>query len=125
MFLRGRKLMALMGATLALGLVAGCGDDDEPEGGTTATEESTPAEGGGGTIKVGVLSDCEGAFGSFFEPTASGFNLALIRSAGGKAAGEKPTDGVTAPRSATRRSRSSATAVPTTPPTRRSRRPAA
>ena len=85
--------MALCGATLALGLIAGCGDDDEPSG--TASEESTPAEGGGGgTIKVGVLSDCEGAFGSFFEPTASGFNLALIRSAGAKAAGEKPTDGL-------------------------------
>ena len=94
MFLRGRKLMALCSATLALGLIAGCGDDDEGGGGT-ASEESTPAEGGGGgTIKVGVLSDCEGAFGSFFEPTASGFNLALIRSAGAKAAGEKPTDGL-------------------------------
>jgi branched-chain amino acid transport system substrate-binding protein len=92
--LRGRKLLALMGAIAALGLVAGCGDDDEPEGGDTAAE-STPAEGGGGTIKVGFLSDCEGAFGSFFEPTASGFNLALIRHAGGEPAGEKPTDGVT------------------------------
>jgi branched-chain amino acid transport system substrate-binding protein len=95
--LRGRKLLALMSAVAALGLVAGCGDDDEDsgggDGGTAA--ESTPAEGGGGTIKVGFLSDCEGAFGSFFEPTASGFNLALIRHAGGKPAGEKPTDGVT------------------------------
>jgi branched-chain amino acid transport system substrate-binding protein len=92
--LRGRKLLALASAIAALGLVAGCGDDDEPEGGTAA-EESTPAEGGGGTIKIGILSDCEGAFGSFFEPTASGANLALIRHAGGTPAGEKPTDGVT------------------------------
>jgi branched-chain amino acid transport system substrate-binding protein len=92
--LRGRKLLALMSAVAALGLVAGCGDDDD-EGGGTASEESTPAEGGGGTIKIGILSDCEGAFGSFFEPTASGANLALIRHAGGKPAGEKPTDGVT------------------------------
>ena len=87
--------MALGCATLALGLVAGCGSDDDDEGGgTTATEESTPAEESGGTIKIGVLSDCEGAFGSFFEPTASGANLALIRHAGGKPAGEKPTDGI-------------------------------
>jgi branched-chain amino acid transport system substrate-binding protein len=94
--LRGRKLLALMSAVAALGLVAGCGDDDEDSGGGDGTAaESTPAEGGGGTIKIGFLSDCEGTFGSFFEPTASGFNLALIRQAGGKPAGEKPTDGVT------------------------------
>ena len=85
--------MALGCVTLALGLVAGCGDDDEPSGGGTASDESTPA--GGGTIKVGILSDCEGAFGSFFEPTISGANLALIKYAGGTAAGEKPSDGVT------------------------------
>jgi branched-chain amino acid transport system substrate-binding protein len=94
---RARKLMALASVTLALGLVAGCGsdDDDEPSGGTTATEESTPSGGdSGGTIKVGVLSDCEGAFGSFFEPTVSGFNQALIDAAGAKAAGAKPSDGL-------------------------------
>jgi branched-chain amino acid transport system substrate-binding protein len=89
-----RKLLVLFGAVLALGLVgAGCGDDDdEPSGGGDGAAQE---DGGGGTIKVGVLSDCEGAFGSFFEPTASGANLALIKWAGGTAAGEKPTDGVT------------------------------
>src|SRR5215208_5317523 len=96
-FVRARKLMALASATLALGLVAGCGsdDDDEPSGGSASTEESTPSGGdSGGTIKVGVLSDCEGAFGSFFEPTASGFNQALIDAAGAKASGSKPSDGI-------------------------------
>ncbi len=57
-------------------------------GGDTAAQEE------GGTIKVGFLSDCEGAFGSFFEPTISGAHLALIRYAGAKAAGEKPSDGI-------------------------------
>jgi branched-chain amino acid transport system substrate-binding protein len=92
---RGRRLMALGCATLALGLVAGCGSDDggDDAGGSSASSDATPS--GGGTVKVGILSDCEGAFGSFFEPTASGANLALIRAAGAKAAGEKPTDGVT------------------------------
>ena len=96
--MRGRKLMALLGVALALGLVAGCGDDDDDSGGGGSTSaESTPAEdsgGGGDTIKVAVLSDCEGAFGSFFEPTASGFNQALIDAAGAKPAGEKPSDGI-------------------------------
>jgi branched-chain amino acid transport system substrate-binding protein len=94
---RARKLMALVFALLALGLVAGCGsdDDDSGDGGTEASETSTPSGGdSGGTIKVGVLSDCEGAFGSFFEPTVSGFNQALIDAAGAKPAGEKPSDGL-------------------------------
>ena len=79
--MRGRKLMALASVAIALGLVAGCGsdDDDEPSGGAGRIEESTPSGGGGDTIKVAVLSDCEGAFGSFFEPTASGFNQAADR----------------------------------------------
>ncbi len=90
--MRGRKLLTLLAALLALALIgAGCGDDDDggDDGGEPAAQEE-----GGGTIKVGILSDCEGAFGSFFEPTASGANLALIKYAGGTAAGEKPTDGV-------------------------------
>jgi branched-chain amino acid transport system substrate-binding protein len=93
---RGCKLMALAGVALALGLVAGCGgDDDDDSGGTAATPTSTAEGGGGGeAIKVGVLSDCEGDFGSFFELTASGFNQALIDAAGAKPAGEKPTDGL-------------------------------
>jgi branched-chain amino acid transport system substrate-binding protein len=89
--LRTRKLMALFGALLALALVGvGCGGDDQEGGG--------PAQDGGaqegGTIKVAFLSDCEGAFGSFFEPTISGAHLALIRYAGAKPAGEKPSDGI-------------------------------
>jgi branched-chain amino acid transport system substrate-binding protein len=89
--------MALASVAIALGLVAGCGsDDDEGDNGGQAAGESTPSSGGGGdTIKVAVLSDCEGAFGSFFELTASGFNQALIDAAGGKPAGDKPSDGVT------------------------------
>lgn len=89
--MRGRKLLTLLAALLALVLVgAGCGGDDEPEGNGAAQEE----EGGGEPIRVAMLSNCEGPFGSFFEPTASGMNLALIKYAGGTAAGEAPTDGV-------------------------------
>ena len=90
--MRARKLLALASATLALGLVAGCGSDDE--GGDSGSQESSSSESGGGTIKVAFLSDCEGTFGSFFEPTISGFNQALIDKAGAKAAGAKPSDGI-------------------------------
>jgi branched-chain amino acid transport system substrate-binding protein len=92
--LKGHRSWALVGVVAALALVgAGCGDDDEDSGGggTSSSEESS----GGGTIKIGFLSDCEGAFGSFFEPTISGANTALIKFAGAKPAGEKPSDGVT------------------------------
>ena len=66
-----------------------------------------------------------GRFGSFFEPTASGFNQALIDKAGAKPAARSRARASPAPRSPARRSRSSGTAAPTTPPTRRSRRRAA
>src|SRR4029450_12419148 len=60
--LRARKLLALVIAILALGVVAvGCGgDDDSSSGDNNATSDSG---GGGGPIKVAYLSDCEGAFG--------------------------------------------------------------
>ena len=62
---------------------------------TVAATRLRAPGGGGGTIKVGFLSDCEGDFGSFFEPTASGFNQALIDKAGAKPASKKPSEGVT------------------------------
>jgi branched-chain amino acid transport system substrate-binding protein len=87
-------LLALIGAMLALALVVtACGDDDDDGGG--GGEGAAQDGGGGGTIKVGFLSDCEGAFGSFFEPTASGFNQALIDKAGAEPTGEKPSEGIT------------------------------
>jgi branched-chain amino acid transport system substrate-binding protein len=77
-----RPRYVVLGIVAALTL-AGCG----------GTEGSAPSS--GGTIKIGFLSDCEGAFGSFFEPTASGANYALIKYAGAKPNGKRPTDGVT------------------------------
>ena len=90
--MRGTRSLALVSAVLALGLAA-CGEEEEPT--TAGGGAATPEASGGDTIKVGFLSDCEGAFGSFFEPTASGFNQALIDAAGAEPAGKKPTDGVT------------------------------
>jgi branched-chain amino acid transport system substrate-binding protein len=89
--LRARRLLALGSATLALGLVAGCGGDDDS---ADSAKKSDSASKSGGTIKVGFLSNCEGDFGSFFEPTISGFNQAMIDKAGAKPAGNKPSDGI-------------------------------
>ena len=90
--MRARKVLAVGGSVLALGLVAGCGSDDDEGSGDSGSEKQ--GQSSGGTVKVGFLSDCEGAFGSFFEPTISGFNQAMIDKAGAKPAGEKPSDGI-------------------------------
>jgi branched-chain amino acid transport system substrate-binding protein len=94
--LTSRRLLALFAALLALALVGvGCGDDDDDGGG--GGDEAAQEDGGGGggdPIRVAMLSNCEGPFGSFFEPTASGMNTALIKYAGARPAGERPTDGV-------------------------------
>jgi branched-chain amino acid transport system substrate-binding protein len=90
--LRARKLLAIS-AVAAVGLATGCGSSDDKGSSTPSSGSSSSSS--GGTIKVGFLSDCEGAFGSFFEPTIAGFNQALIDKAGAKAAGSKPSDGVT------------------------------
>jgi branched-chain amino acid transport system substrate-binding protein len=92
--LRARKLLALGFATLALGVVAvGCGDDDSSSD-SGDNQAASSDSGGGGPIKIAYLSDCEGAFGAFFEPDIAGANLAFIKYAGATAAGSKPSDGL-------------------------------
>jgi len=87
--------LTLFAALLALALVgAGCGGDDEESGGGGDGQAQDGDAGSGEPIRVAMLSNCEGPFGSFFEPTASGMNTALIKYAGATAAGEAPTDGV-------------------------------
>jgi branched-chain amino acid transport system substrate-binding protein len=87
-----RKLLALLGAALMLVFaVAGCGGSDKKK---TTTATTSGGGSSGGAIKVGFLSDCEGDFGSFFEPTAAGANQALINYAGAQPASKKPSEGV-------------------------------
>jgi branched-chain amino acid transport system substrate-binding protein len=91
--LRARKLLALGIAILASGVVAvGCGGDDSSS--SSDDNASSSSSSGGKTIKVAYLSDCEGAFGAFYEPDIAGANTAFIKYAGGKAAGSKPSDGL-------------------------------
>jgi branched-chain amino acid transport system substrate-binding protein len=92
--LRARKLLALGFAALALGVVgAGCGSDDNKSSGNGG-DKSTSSSSGNSPIKIAYLSDCEGAFGAFFEPDIAGANTAFIKFAGGKPAGSKPSDGL-------------------------------
>src|SRR5215217_6651307 len=83
-------LAALLALTLA---AAGCGDDDDDGGG--GDQAADGGGGGGGTIKVGILSDCEGAFGAFYEPDIAGAQVPLINRGAKAKNPKKPSDGVT------------------------------
>ena len=91
--MRASKLLGLAIAILALGIVAvGCGGDDDSS--SSDSKATTTASGGGWPIKVAYLSDCEGAFGAFYEPDIAGANTAFIKYAGGKPPGPSRSDGL-------------------------------
>ena len=79
------RAIAMILATFAvLGVGSGCADEDSDGGGG---EDNGP-------IKVGVLTTCGGPFAVFEAQSLSGAKYALIRSAGGKAQGTGPQNGV-------------------------------
>ena len=106
-----------MWLALLLGIAAlafaGCGDDDDDDGGGggEATSEEAPSTaeappgyaavkqetGGSGTpIKVAVLSECKGAFGTFDNQNMAGAVAAMAQFAGAKPKNpDKPRDGWT------------------------------
>jgi branched-chain amino acid transport system substrate-binding protein len=86
-------LAALMALCLSL-TVAACGDDDDDDGGGGGGGGGeTSAQ--GGTIKVGILSNCEGAFGAFYEPDIAGAQVPLINRGAKPKNPKKPSDGIT------------------------------
>lgn len=101
-------LLAIL-VVLVAAAAAGCGGDDEeeeaappPPAETEAAAPPPPAETEapaetteGGPIKIAILSDCEGAFGSWYEADIGGAQAAFNKFAGGQPAGEKPSDGMT------------------------------
>src|ERR1700687_65158 len=69
-------------ATAVLGLLAV----------TACTSNATPSA---SVIKIGILSDCQGDFGSFYNDDIGGALAVLAAHYGGKASGAKPQDGMT------------------------------
>ena len=86
-------LAAVMALCLSLG-VAACGGDDEDEGGGGGGGGGESAS-QGGTIKLAVLSNCEGAFGAFFEPDIAGAQVPFINRGAKAKNPKKPSDGIT------------------------------
>lgn len=59
---------------------------------TGCTGNATPSS---NVIKIGILSDCQGDFGSFYNDDIGGALAVLAAHYGGKASGSKPQDGMT------------------------------
>jgi branched-chain amino acid transport system substrate-binding protein len=76
-----RRLLAVAG--LALMALTACG------GGNTPTPAASD------TIKLGILSDCQGDFGSFYNDDLGGALAVLAAHYGGKKSGALPKDGMT------------------------------
>jgi branched-chain amino acid transport system substrate-binding protein len=88
-----RLLAALMALCLSL-TVAACGDDDD-DGGGGGGGGGGEASDTGGTIKVAILSNCEGAFGAFYEPDIAGAQVPFINRGAKPENPKKPSDGIT------------------------------
>jgi branched-chain amino acid transport system substrate-binding protein len=87
-------LAAVMALCLSL-TVAACGGDDDDDGGGGGGGGGGQASEKGGTIKLAILSDCEGAFGAFYEPDIAGAQVPLINRGAKAKNPKKPSDGIT------------------------------
>ncbi len=91
---RWARLLLAAAMVLCLSLVvAACGDDDDSSdaGGESSSQSSKK----GGTIKMAILSDCEGAFGAFYEPDIAGAQVPLINRGAKASDPKKPSAGIT------------------------------
>jgi branched-chain amino acid transport system substrate-binding protein len=86
-------LAALMAVCLSV-TVAACGDDDD-DGGGGGGGGGGETSSTGGTIKLAVLSNCEGAFGAFYEPDIAGAQVPFINRGAKAENSKKPSDGIT------------------------------
>jgi branched-chain amino acid transport system substrate-binding protein len=87
----------LVTSAVALALV-GCtsksGNSSDESNGAPKTAAAPPSA-AAGAIKIGVLTTCGGPFASFEQESLSGAKYALVKDAGGKAAGQGAQDQVT------------------------------
>jgi branched-chain amino acid transport system substrate-binding protein len=64
--------------------------------GSTSKKATTKAGGAApaNALKIGILSDCQGAFGAFYQADVGGAQAYMIAHNGAKASGNNPTDGL-------------------------------
>ena len=87
-------LAAVMALCLSLG-VAACGGDEEDEGGGGGGGGGGESSNKGGTISWLILSNCEGAFGAFYEPDIAGAQVPFINRGAKATNPKKPSDSIT------------------------------
>jgi branched-chain amino acid transport system substrate-binding protein len=75
--------------------IAACGGSSSSSSSASSSSTSTAAATASNTVKVAILSDCQGAFGAFYQDDVGGAQAYLIAHNGAKANGSKPTDGIT------------------------------
>lgn len=88
----------LLAALLSLCLVftvAACGGDDEESSDSASSDSGSQSSDKGGPVKVAILSDCEGAFGAFYEADIAGALVPLINRGAKPVNPKKPSDGIT------------------------------
>ncbi len=101
---RGHALLGLVPVLLALA-IAGCGGSSSSTSSSTSSSASsatgsasgsatTSAAPVAGAIRVGILSDCAGAFGAFYQDDIGGAQ-AVFAQYGGKPSGSLPSNGMT------------------------------
>lgn len=100
------RLLSLLGMLFAFALIAAaCGSDDGDDTGTASTtlgaetpddttdggdtttapdttDAAVPDDGDGEGVRLGIMGECEGAFGGFAEDVVAGATLAMINGAG-------------------------------------------
>jgi branched-chain amino acid transport system substrate-binding protein len=87
-----RLLLVGVLAAIAALIVAGCGGDDDDDGGDGGGDGGAAPT--GEAITLGILSDCEGAFGAFYEPDIAGAQVPLIERGATAVNPDKPSAGI-------------------------------
>jgi branched-chain amino acid transport system substrate-binding protein len=86
---------ALLRRLPPLAAIALCGVWIAACGGKSKTTSSAAAAAPSNAIKIGIMSDCQGAFGAFYNADIGGAQAYFIAHNGAKANGPAPTDGIT------------------------------
>jgi branched-chain amino acid transport system substrate-binding protein len=78
--------------------IAACGSSKKTStaaSSSSASSSAAPAASSGNTLRIGIMSDCAGAFGAFYNADIGGAQAYFIAHDGAKANGPAPSSGIT------------------------------
>jgi branched-chain amino acid transport system substrate-binding protein len=91
---RRRALFGLAGAILLALAISACGSSSSSSSSASSSSPAASTAAPANAIKVGILSDCQGAFAAFYQDDIGGAQ-AVFAQYGGKPKGAMPSDGMT------------------------------